>query len=355
MFEMLSHSDRPAKKGTVSSRSTWSKPQRWAAVTLTSEQVTLLDNRLRHYRLRGKGGCTTRDRVTVTWGFQGRRDMQESFLDDTCSDTQLGDADLRDLATLGILEPPHLSLSQLTTAADEGYRRNQKTISYVPMPRERTGAYRMAARKRRDEKAARDIRTWPGYAALEREFMVEEVSEGHINLLPYSIHPTLKARTVRTVDGAWWFNPVEKGKPRYNWNDFLAVHREVESVVARHSWVAAWRAANPGRSVESHIFGIIPTDEDDVTAYVMPAWKHAGLKGLPRYLVLLRRPDRTWASVYLGKDDPRALIVSCEPSRTDKSGLLLDSLDCFYSPTDKIPDYATVTPDGRLKRNPRRK
>jgi hypothetical protein len=187
---------------------------------------------------------------------------------------------------------------------------------------------------------------------------VQEIILGDVNLLPYSLYTTLTAIRPRAVDGAWWFNPVVNGRPQNNWNQFLAAHREVERVVERHPWIASWKKAGRGRTAEAHIFGVTPSDETDLATSVTPAWRHAGLKGAPRYRILLRRAVNTWAELYFGPEERRALILSVEPARDDEitsSRHWLDGMSLFYSRWQAVPDYIVVSPDGSWKRNTRAK
>lgn len=194
-----------------------------------------------------------------------------------------------------------------------------------------------------------------GYTALQREFRVQEVMLGDINLLPYSLFADLRAVRPRLVDAARWFDPIEKGRPRYSWSDFLTVHGDVEQVASRHTWLADWKQAGAGRTIESHIFGIRPWEELDLAHLVTPAWKHAGLKGTPGLELLLRRGDRTWAELYLSKDDPAGLIVSAKPTTAENPSHWLDRLTISYHPTQTVPDYVIVTPKGTPTRNQRPK
>lgn len=205
----------------------------------------------------------------------------------------------------------------------------------------------------RGRKMASDL---PGYSALCREFHVQEAMVGDVNMQPTSLYTTLSAIRPHAVDSAWWFDPIVNGRPRYNWNQFLAAHREVERVVARHTWIATWKKAGRQRTAEAHLVGLRPTEENHLAAEVLPAWKHAGLKGEPRYQILLRREVNTWAELYFGSDDSRALMIDASPARDDEvttSGHWLDGLTLSYNQWQVVPDYVVVHPDGTWKRNTR--
>ena len=338
-------------------------PKDLSAVELTPEQVARLDNLLRFYRKYDqKGGCTTSDFLSIVLYQNGYPVRQERFVDSTCESRLLADADPRDLSALKQDDRPVLSLWRVIAEVAQAKKRGLASVRYHALPRKWTGAY-LAVCERQDTAreaghARKLLKDLAGYPALCQEFRVHEVMLGDINLVPYSLHTTLTAIRPRVVDGAWWFDPVIMGRPRYNWNQFLAVHREVERVAARHTWISAWTRAGPGRSAEARIFGMTPTEETDLATSVAPAWKHAGLKGAPHYQLLLRRDDATWAELYFGKDDPRALIVMAKPPHTSdlpSSRHWLDGLELLYHPTEDVPDYVVVSPDGTWRRNTRPK
>jgi hypothetical protein len=339
------------------------RPPDLGVVELTPEQVARLDNLLRFYRKNDqRGGCTTNDTISVVLYQNGFPVRHETFVDSTCESGLLADADPRDLSALKRDDAPALSIWSVIEAAARAKKRGLSIVSYQAPPREQTNAYR-AVRERQEaaheaKRAQKLLKELAGYHALSQEFRVQEVWLGDVNLLPYSLYTTLTAIRPRMVDSAWWFDPVVKGRPQCDWNQFLAVHREVERVVARHAWISAWKKAGRGRTAEAHIFGVIPTEETDLGTSVTPAWRHAGLKGAPRYQILLRREVNTWVELYFGKDDSRALILDASPARDDEitsSGHWLDGMTLFYDPTQEAPDYVVVSPDGTWKRNTRPK
>jgi hypothetical protein len=332
-------------------------------VELTREQVARLDNLLRFYRRQvGEGGCTTSDTISVVLYQNGHLLRREEFVDSTCQSHLLADADPRDLAELRMSGGPALSLRDLIAAATEAKKRGVARVHYHSPPREQTSAYHeVLVRKESTREAGlaqQMVRDLKGYPALGREFRVQQVMLGNINLLPYSLHPTLVAIQPRVVDSAWWFNPVVKDHPQYDWNQFLAVHREVERAAIRHPWISAWKKLAPGRSAEAHIYGVTPTEETDLATFVTPAWKHAGLKGAPYYELLLRRDDNTWAQFFFGRHGARARIAHAGPTNPGERanrGHWLDSMTVLYHPTQEIPDYVVVRPNGTWIRNTRPK
>lgn len=339
------------------------RPKELAMVELTPEQVKRLDNMLQYYRKHDRdGGCTTVETLTVSLYQAGQERRTERYQDGTCRSELLADADPRDLAALKIDGAPGLSIPAVVATALQATKRGATRVGYVTLPRDQTAAYREVGERRGEEQtdqlAKRMAEELDSYDALQREFRVEESTLGWINGLPYSLYLQLRALKPRLVDAAWWFNPAENERARYDWNQFLAVHRSVERAADAHPWLAAWKQAGPKRSVEAQIFALRPYTETDVARFATPAWKHATLKGMPGYQLLLRRDGRACATIYLGKEDERALILDVQPpidEGNDGSRHWLDDLTVSYHPTQHMPDYMIVTPDHSWTRNTRRK
>ena len=186
-----------------------------------------------------------------------------------------------------------------------------------------------------------------GFDNIKKFFKVTDATIGQINGLPYSLHVSLAPidTNERLVNAAWWFNPVDEKKKKalYNWNDFIRVYTEVNDVVSRHQWLAEWRDASPGRTIEAQIFGIRPYTETDLETYITPAWKHAGLKGEPYYEVLLRDGNR-FGTVFFGREDSRALVTAFDPVNGTH---WLDKIKIFYHPTELVPEYVVVRQTGQ--------
>lgn len=366
MAYRLEYTPTPTPHLTVTERGLeGTTPRLIGIVTLTAEQVSSLDNTLRFFRKHDReGACTTRDMLEVTVYRNGEKSATESHEDATCSRGVLEDANPQDIQALipfGRWKKlrsdiaPILSLRNVVALAQTANQKELATIAYPLMPRKETEAYvtLRIERQERDQhqRGKQMVQHLPGYAAMQERFNVDSIDLGHINLLPYSLYTKLSVRTPHLVDASRWFDPSEHDKPRYDWNQFLQVHQAVEKAVMRHRWVSQWKKAGPGRTVESHIFGTTAITEEEPQKYVYPAWRHAGLQGLPRYEVLLRRNDDTWIEVYFGDKDARALVVSADPPKKGKGLFWLDTVTLSYHPTQAVPEYGIVTPDGTWKQN----
>ena len=343
-------------------------PRQLGTVTLTPAQVQRLDETLRYFReYNGKGGCTTSDTLTVTAYHDGKQSARETSKDRTCGRDVLEDADPQDLQTLSRQTTgrrryprftPVLSLSTVIKLAYNAHEKGLATVAYVEPPRTKTQAYITVQRERKEvaeqQHAEELVRTLPGYATIRQQFRVTKTLIGSINSFPYSLGTQLTATHPRLVDEGWWFNPIENGKPLYDWNQLLQIHQNVEKTVARHRWVSQWKKAGPGRTVELSFCGKLMIDAFNPEWEVYPAWKSAGLRGMPQTQIQLCRPDRTQITVYFGNQETRALITEAEPPQSEKLRFWLDSVRLSYSAQDTVPQYGTVTPDGTWRRNVRR-
>lgn len=190
-----------------------------------------------------------------------------------------------------------------------------------------------------------------GYETLRNSFSIEQVIVGNVNSFPESLHVSLGTTQRGPINGVWWWNPLDNDRqPRHSWHDFLKVHAAANDVLSKHTWLAEWREASPGRKVELHVFGDrMGISAGDLKRDVLPAWRHAGLAGEPGFRILLRRSSSEWSIIYFGKDEKRALITV---NRADwKPTHWLDSLDIYFfahaKPTEKSARYVIVEPDGK--------
>lgn len=195
-----------------------------------------------------------------------------------------------------------------------------------------------------------------GIDVVTNSFTVYSADLGHINSLPYSLNVILDpdGRNTRLVNTAWWFDPVdEKSKTAaYDWLAFMKCYEEVNSIASKHKWLAAWRDAGTNRTVQACIFGVRPYTETMLEELVVPGWKHAGMKGTPEYEIKLRRAGQWCGTIFLSKDDPRAFV---ETMHSGDGRHWLDRHDISYHPTQEIPEYILVEPNGEWSRNTRRK
>ncbi len=195
-----------------------------------------------------------------------------------------------------------------------------------------------------------------GVDNVKKLFSIENSNLGWFSLLPYSLLMKLaqSGDSERLVNAARWYNPIDEqnNEAQYNWNDFIKIYTEVNAVVSQHQWLSDWRATSRNRSIEAEIFGIRPHSEYDLDTFVTPAWKHAGLKGKPYYEVTLRRGAKWCGTVFFGREDSRALVVTFYPGDGEH---WLDKIDSkvFYHFTQKVPEYLVIEPTGKWFRNSR--
>jgi hypothetical protein len=345
--------DKKTNKVTVARQS-----RSLAAVTLNPAQVTRLDNLLRYLRKRKKGGCTTVDTIKITWYINSQPAREEKFINDTCA-YNLNDADPRDLKTLGIAESPTLSLSLVNEAAITGKAKGKSVVPYPEPLRAKTQAY-MEARYREEDRRSRadatnTLKKLPGYAEMQREFVIEQEDQAEMMFLGPCFSATLTPRIRTNIDSIDWSSPAKRKRPTTDWKQFLVKYQAIDTTIASRPWIRDWKNLSKGRTIEAEIHSNseIADSSEDIQQYAGTAWKHAGLRGMPQYKIMLRRPDRTWVTLYLNEEESRTLVASCYPAKTDKTSHLLDSLRLSYHHTQKMPEYAVVTTDGKMERNTR--
>ena len=203
------------------------------------------------------------------------------------------------------------------------------------------------------DKALKVCRSVSGYHQLEKYFRIEDASLGSINMMPPSLFVMLRAIKPRTLDAAWWWNPLANGKPSLTWQDFLKAHAAAEHALSKYSWLTKLRAQRGERTLGLHLFGTrIELINDDWNFFSLPAWKHAGMIGEPTYRVLARRGNNSWIECIFSDKDDRAFIRFALISDPDPQ-CALDRLDVSWHPRGKRGEssskYALVEHDGTLK------
>jgi len=192
------------------------------------------------------------------------------------------------------------------------------------------------------------------YDTITQDFSLVSAHIGYTSTLPCALSLRLRSRSNRIVDTVEWYNPTSNEVPQYKWDDLRAMLRGVESVAGNHSWIVKWKASVTNRHVETRMFGMTSNDEEYTNPscylddYVLPAWRHAKLQGRPSYRIVLRRGGDFCANVYLSDDDHRALITKCYKG---DGAHWLDKLSCFYDPSENVPNYIVVEPDGQWRTN----
>jgi hypothetical protein len=189
-----------------------------------------------------------------------------------------------------------------------------------------------------------------GFAKLKESFTIERASQGYINRFDESILTVLRTDRGKILNAAWWFNPIVRGKPQYDWYVFLDLFGHVDALLVRHTWLAEWINAGGGRLLELHAFGREPESEpDDIKSNVLPIWREAGFVGKPEYEVLARLGDTSWIEMFFNDKDERLLLnYSMDLSATPVHWL--DALDVQFHPKCKKGErssrYAIVDPTG---------
>ena len=171
-----------------------------------------------------------------------------------------------------------------------------------------------------------------GYDLLIKDFKIKDAMQGYINGLPESLHVGLEGNDRELVNAAWWFNPIENGQPKYNWNDFIGIYNKFNKVAENKPWLKKWRKEKTGRTIDAEIFGVRPNTEMDIEYFVIPAWEHAGLKGELLYEVILR-DGNSFQTVYMSEESEESL---------DANGFHLNSEKCSYCIISKDGKRKTV-------------
>ena len=84
--------------------------------------------------------------------------------------------------------------------------------------------------------------------------------------------------------------------------------------------------------------------ETNMKDFVLPPWKHSGLKGNPEFelYVYTDRTDRhSGALIYFSSDPDGALLVRAAKAFPEAEGVR-------FHPAE--PEYAIIRPDGRIER-----
>ena len=205
----------------------------------------------------------------------------------------------------------------------------------------------------RSRKALQACRALAGYGELRKSFVLEEANLGLINSAPESLFVQLRSTEVRTIDAAWWWNPLFRNKPSLDWHDFLASYARAERSVSMYSWLSELKALPGGRSLEVHLVGKgIARAEVDLNRFFWQAWKHAGMAGQPAYRILARRGRSSWVELLFSDNDDRAFVHST--SIWDPNPQCdLDRLAFHQLPQGKqgetYSQYAVVERSGQLR------
>ncbi len=202
------------------------------------------------------------------------------------------------------------------------------------------------------QKALAAARELSGYSEVQRSFSLEEAILGDVNSMPDSLFIQLSSTKPRTLDAAWWWNPLSGNAPSLAWPDFTAAFADAEHLVAKHPWLAAQRNLEGKRSLELHLLGRgIGINDSDLATYILPLWQHAGMEGKPKYCFLARRGDHSWVEFLFSEEDDRALVRFAVADPVPLSPL--DQLNLSWHPAAKAgqsyAQYAVIGADGSVR------
>jgi len=190
-----------------------------------------------------------------------------------------------------------------------------------------------------------------GYDRVRGIFRIEQAMQGSINRTEESLFVMLATDKGRTLNAAWWLDPIINSKPRYDWQTFLGLFSEADLRLSKHAWLNEWKAATKGRLLELHAFGREPASEQDEIKYsVLPIWREAKFAGRPEFEVLARLGSSSWLSIFFNNKDPR-LLVNYSMELPAEPAHWLDSLNVQFHPDCQkgkpSSHYAVVQPDGQ--------
>ena len=186
----------------------------------------------------------------------------------------------------------------------------------------------------------------PGYGRFIERYRVDDVMTGHVNSQPEAMFFEISARYPSRIDKVRWWNLIEGGRPRSDWEVLLPVLEAAERQVAQQQWLLDWKAAGRGKTIGIEVVGDRGYSETRMDLFVLPIWADAAFAGAPEYELLLRR-ERNWCgTVFLGANEPGALIRTANPGAGDH---WFDSLSFSYHPRAEQPQYGRVDANGAVE------
>lgn len=120
----------------------------------------------------------------------------------------------------------------------------------------------------------------------------------------------LRAQRARHVDAVRWFVRILERSLANDWNDLLKVADDAERAVTARPWLANWKAASSGHSLELQAVGARPHVPQRIEEAVLQVWRDAGFVGAPEFELLLRSNGEPHATVYLSGDDASGLVLA---------------------------------------------
>lgn len=218
-----------------------------------------------------------------------------------------------------------------------------KVHAIAPAPT--TGDEKTGGKTAEQVRAIEMARQLVGFNDASKQFSIVDSNIGCINLLPDALYLELKVISPKSISSVWWWNYLKDHKPTANWYDMIPQFNRVEKLVEAQPWLLAWKAEK-GNSLEAHIAGDKCYSEKDkeIKEYVLPAWRDAGLRGMPDAEVLLRRDGRWSGTLYLSGSEKDALVLAAKKGGGDH---WLNKQEISFHP--KKPEYLLVHPNGTFE------
>lgn len=186
----------------------------------------------------------------------------------------------------------------------------------------------------------------PGHESLGSKYDFEDSFSGSMAFHPDSLVLQIKAKKPQLISSVHWWNHYKNCAPTADWSHLSGMVGTCEQMVNKQSWLVAWKNSSDKNSLRCNIDGFKLYDESNLNEYVVPAWRHAGMKGYPEVGIILLRGKETCGKVFLSKTESRALILE---AKSAKGTHWFDKLNVDFHPKD--PHYIIVQPTGKFERH----
>ena len=223
--------------------------------------------------------------------------------------------------------------------------------------------------RRSDAEGVALVRRTSGYDALAKRYRIKRPDIGeHIGRDEaedrYTLNVTLLPKTSGVVTEFDVENPVSKTeqKARYDWSQLLPIFAHAERLAKQFAWLRVWKNSGPNRRIEAQIYGKTLNTEYERSLHedIWPAWKNAGLRGVPYMELRLRwteNDEGANATIYLplpNSGETRALIVASRrpPHAAGTTGAGKHWLDNLSFRSDAVAEnrqVIIVSPNGDWK------
>ncbi len=169
---------------------------------------------------------------------------------------------------------------------------------------------------------------------------------GNIGLHPLSLKVDLDCAGDGLINRIRWWNVYDGLEPGYDWEDLVQALDAAEQAAKGLPFLQAWKVAGPERRVSIDIVGRTCQGETNLRDFVEPAWNDSGLEGKPEFELTLHSGRGEWSTVWFSADAKGALLLKADQTFPDAKGV-------YFHP--QKPEYAVVTPDGKVERRKLRK